>query len=893
MTSPYELLEVNPKANELELRLAYRQRIHDLHSKKISNEQFQRICRAYETLGNRTTRKHYDETKKWTSTIPPSQQTPQQLAADAGLLNELKQMLKDASLKRIDGQDPQTGHTPLYCASRTGNLNAVKYLIEQGANPDLAQRHGSTALHVSSFYGHPQVVRWILQSGANFLQKNSFGDQGNLPESEIFPNDTETKVVFTELKQEAYVQTAAHQLDWLKKHLTKHVDEQYFRLRQTLLHCAAKKGYSDIVEWLVEEKQCDLDIVDINLNSALHLAAYGGHETIVKYLIEKGAHCLLINRWGMTAEQEGLIHQSTITNIFQEIRRRDAFDMAKQGHLWWFQYHFGSRSPDSTNNEGTNLLYVACRGGQLTIARWLLEHGANVNIQLSQGSRSTPLHGAAFGGHVSIVELLLEHGADINIKNYHGETAFDNAQQNQQIKQILNKYKSNLLGDKFVQVHIYGDGKSSGNEPLAKVELHYDATKQNLLDALPQEIQQKYRCFSMARRPIIFERDGKDLSVLSAVCASRYGRTIFIEMPLCITGHESPRYMNSGHVTYDAAAFLNTRDFQTKFLSQCQTRNIVVKGQQNQVQTFKLDNMLLTFANNCTSSDVTMSIDYIESPDVKTYHLLECVYLFQIKYSQEKSSQLTELPSVSLANDLNVYLYNWVQPSAYWFASSIKHTRLPLLDGKHALIRHVPIIVNELYLLPDIFIRCQINQILGERSNPFYCRYLKIRDHDKSKYPHIAYHGTSIRVISSILMDGFVMPSTVVSSGQRVCPPPNHIARQQEVFGIPDFSNGIFLSPSISYCSDPAYAVTFTDGDQQIIAVLECAVKDKSYKSFPCTVPGYKPHPSDDIQNIEWRFTNPADIEILSVLFIPLVTSRLTAAKIRAKKLSLDPNDIK
>ncbi|CAF4662046.1 unnamed protein product, partial [Rotaria sp. Silwood2] len=102
-------------------------------------------------------------------------------------------------------------------------------------------------------------------------------------------------------------------------------------------------------------------------------------------------------------------------------------------------------------------------------------------------------------------------------------------------------------------------------------------------------------------------------------------------------------------------------------------------------------------------------------------------------------------------------------------------------------------------------------------------------------------------------------------------------------------SNGIFLTPSIHYCSDPTYAVTFTHHDECLIPVLECSVKSGSFDTFKCTVPTYVAHPDDDIKTIEWRLTNPANIEIISVLFIPVIKSKAEAAALRAKKLDVDP----
>lgn len=98
-------------------------------------------------------------------------------------------------------------------------------------------------------------------------------------------------------KKNSFVQAAANQLDWFKENLDRighHIDQQDHRQRQTLLRCACKEGF--------------FDLVDVNLSSALHLAAYGGHIGIVEYLLSRGGNSHLINKWGMTAEQEGIAH---------------------------------------------------------------------------------------------------------------------------------------------------------------------------------------------------------------------------------------------------------------------------------------------------------------------------------------------------------------------------------------------------------------------------------------------------------------------------------------------------------------------------------------------------------------------------------------------------------
>ncbi|CAF2502916.1 unnamed protein product [Rotaria sp. Silwood2] len=889
--TPYSILGADKTSGDFQLRKLYRELIHQFKADRqkpsekrtISTEKFRKICRAYETLSDHDKRKRYDERQEWISDLAVSKYTLQQLAAEPDLSLELRRRLKNATLRQINAQDSLTGHTPLYCAARACNVEAVHYLIEQGADPDRPQRTGSTSLHVAAFYGHPEMVRCLLECGANYELKNT---HGNVAEQESYNN--EVRNTFAELKQAPFVQAATNQLDWFKnniKNIQEHIDTQYHAQQQTLLHCACKKGYFDLARWFIEEHSAEFDIVDINLNSALHLAAYGGHESIVEYLLNQGANSTLINKWGMTAEQEGLVNGTRITDLFRLMREKNMFDMAKDGVDWWFHYHFDDKSSNAVDNQGTSLLYIACRFGQTAVAKWLLDKGANINVQIPV-KRSTPLHGAAYNGHLSTVQLLLSRGADVSIRNQFDATALDEATDDE-IKKLLQEYRNNLAVDKYIPVRLFGDGKGSGNEPIAEVQLHCDATINDLIKAIPKPHHDKYRWFSIARSPLDF--DNETTTLISAVCRARYVSSRFIDLPICLITYNSPRYMNSGYAKRDELPSPNLRAFHGKFKSKCKDASFQIKAKSNETQTYNIKNLLFTFSSGCAEKNISIDLKYTFEPDAEHFQLPQCVCLFQTNYT-DKNDKLNDMPTVTINDETNVKLYTWMPNSSYWFSYSNQHNRLPRIGGLHALIRHVEIFSNALCLPPDMFIQAVVGQKFQLCQTPVACQYLNICDYDSQLFPHTAYHGTSINVIRSILMDGLVMPSTVVSNGFRVCPPANHIARGQEAFGIVDFANAIFVSPSIYYCSDPVYAVTFSHDDQRMIAVLECRVKKDAFGAFPSTVSTYKAHPSDNLKAIEWRITCPAAIRITGILFIPVIKSRTEAARLRAKKLDVDPN---
>jgi ankyrin repeat protein len=56
--------------------------------------------------------------------------------------------------------------------------------------------------------------------------------------------------------------------------------------------------------------------------------------------------------------------------------------------------------------------------GQLALARWLLERGADPNARSNAASHDTCLHSAAWNGNLEMVELLLQHGADPRLRDH-------------------------------------------------------------------------------------------------------------------------------------------------------------------------------------------------------------------------------------------------------------------------------------------------------------------------------------------------------------------------------------------------------------------------------------------------------------------------------------------
>lgn len=77
-------------------------------------------------------------------------------------------------------------------------------------------------------------------------------------------------------------------------------------------------------------------------------------------------------------------------------------------------------SVDAIHSNHSALVWAA-NDGKIDAVRWLLDHGAAVDIRTA-GGEWTPLMVAAVMGHPDIVDLLLERGGDPAAKNHMGRT---------------------------------------------------------------------------------------------------------------------------------------------------------------------------------------------------------------------------------------------------------------------------------------------------------------------------------------------------------------------------------------------------------------------------------------------------------------------------------------
>ena len=106
-------------------------------------------------------------------------QTPLWIACDVGQVDALRLLLeKGADVNQAD----KDGTTPLHLACFKGHVDVARLLLEKGAEVDRAEKQGATPLFIACQEGHVDAARLLLERGAVFEHDSSALCEGDAVE---------------------------------------------------------------------------------------------------------------------------------------------------------------------------------------------------------------------------------------------------------------------------------------------------------------------------------------------------------------------------------------------------------------------------------------------------------------------------------------------------------------------------------------------------------------------------------------------------------------------------------------------------------------------------------------------------------------------------------------
>ena len=325
---------------------------------------------------------------------------PESPVADAAMradLDKVRLLLRGGADVNVAQGD---GMTALHWSAENRSAEMAAMLIYAGANVEALTRIGGyTSLHLASRSGSAAVVQELLEAGANPAVRSSAG--GATPLHFAASASSKGSVIS------------------LLDHGAK-IDARESAWEQTPLMFAASLGRTDIVELLLS-RGADVSVT----TSTVYLPALQDADRAARQRRDKVLD-------GFRAQDisgsESWRPSPTEVQAAMESSRIDPDESAEPEEEDEDAYNEqvgvpgGSSYADLVGTMGgTTALIHAVREGHAETVQVLLDRGADIN-QPSAGDKTTPLLSATINGHFDLVLELLKRGADPRLASTGGTT---------------------------------------------------------------------------------------------------------------------------------------------------------------------------------------------------------------------------------------------------------------------------------------------------------------------------------------------------------------------------------------------------------------------------------------------------------------------------------------
>jgi ankyrin repeat protein len=282
---------------------------------------------------------------------------------DAIRANDLARLKTLVSTRQAANAPGPFGHTPLMNAAVAGSVDAMAWLIDQGADVNAQNPFGTTALMMS--VTDAARVRLLLEHGAN---ANAASKQGRTALFLAAMSNPSAEIVRL---------LTAKGADLRAKD----------RFENTVLTAAAY-GNDLATMRLALDAGVDVNAADVIGATPLLGAAYNGNIEAVRLLLSKGAKA----------------------NIVAQAPALFPADAPKSGPV--------------ALTEVTPLL-AAAASASADLIKALLDAGADINARDGRGMTPLMLAVATTHQNPAAIALLLERGADVKVQSKSGETSAD------------------------------------------------------------------------------------------------------------------------------------------------------------------------------------------------------------------------------------------------------------------------------------------------------------------------------------------------------------------------------------------------------------------------------------------------------------------------------------
>jgi len=288
-----------------------------------------------------------------------------------------------------NGNARYNGSTPLHYAVEGQHVEAVKLLLDKGADVNQPRRDGWTALHYAANNGNTEIVQLLLDRNAE-------------------------------------------------------IDAMMKEVNATPLHFATYKGHMEIIKLLLQKcRQSSLSPREyVNMRkerniTALYDAAFNGFAENVQILLDNGADPYIQTEDGTNAFHASVINgQTEVVRLFIEKSNVDVSVERNDG---------GTPLHDAAFFGHPAIVALIVETGYKLKDEKCSTNDFRFNMEATTTEGITPLYGAIYNGHSDIVKYLLDHGAKYNYPHWNAIQIASQAGRTSLITNVINRLDTKPL----------------------------------------------------------------------------------------------------------------------------------------------------------------------------------------------------------------------------------------------------------------------------------------------------------------------------------------------------------------------------------------------------------------------------------------------------------------
>ena len=210
--------------------------------------------------------------------------TPLMLACARSHLNIARMLVERGCKVKIQ---TNSGWNPLHIAAKEGNVDIVRYLIEEvGCNVDEPNKLGMSPMHIAATYGRVGVLELLIYAGAPSAEMDIDNPHYGDPKHQQILDLARKEYLIERCNAATPNDLPGQRAD---------------SGGETALHIACRQGRQEAVEFLVTKMDADVDAQTGAGNTPLIIAAEEGYEKIISFLLKCEVDCTLTTNAGKTA----------------------------------------------------------------------------------------------------------------------------------------------------------------------------------------------------------------------------------------------------------------------------------------------------------------------------------------------------------------------------------------------------------------------------------------------------------------------------------------------------------------------------------------------------------------------------------------------------------------